>query len=70
MHDQGGLPLEDLELWLVPGRGGGFLEWAWATDHAMSTRSDENGRFAFADVAAGDWRLGPAPPRRHRQWRP
>jgi len=66
--DQHGVPLGGLRLCLVPGRGVGFLEGSLPGEQGLWTKSDEQGRFTFEDVAPGDWRLG-QPPSGHTIWR-
>jgi hypothetical protein len=58
--DQNGAAVPDQELWLVkpdPTMGLVFREWTTPTQRV---RTDVEGRFEFADVAEGEWWIGPA----------
>lgn len=57
-----GAPLVDHPVWLAPAREVGGV-FRFGTPPTASRTTDEAGRFAFEDVAPGEWSVGPAPVR-------
>ena len=61
--EQDGRPVPKASIWLVPAdRPGRHVFPSWASPE-QRVRTDEAGRFAFEDLAHGDWWVGPGPKR-------
>ncbi len=63
--DPEGRPVPAIAVWLVSRAVGSQYLEAYLEDKVTArTQADEHGRFAFDDVPAGEWWLGPAPDER------
>lgn len=56
-----GRPASNVVVWLAPDDGSGSMDSACAREVVATTHGDGRGRFTFERVAAGAWRLAPAP---------
>lgn len=58
-----GVAVRGAEIWRVTAESNGPTLLSPYTDVAAKTRSNDEGRFVFEDVGAGDWWIGAAPQR-------
>jgi protocatechuate 3,4-dioxygenase beta subunit len=61
IEDGDGKPVKHCQIWRVAGEPGFEQLLRSYEPPAASSRSDEDGRFRFDDVAQGKWLVGPAP---------